>query len=236
MTNNITADDIADVIMEKPDIIKVGNRIFTMYPITLGKSLLLGKLYESMNIDNNLLQKDPTLECLRLASEYKETACRVIAYVSMSTKRQIFNVSKVHEKIQYLKTNTTTDDIATLLLYIFSMATTEEIQRFYEIDKEKERTAKILACKEPSKNSISVGGKSIYGTLIDEACSRYGWTLDYVVWGISLANLHTMLADRITSIHLTDKEAKKCKVSTDNIIVKADDPKNKNFLKRLFQD
>ena len=40
------------------------------------------------------------------------------------------------------------------------------------------------------------GGKTIWGTLIDAACERYGWTFDYVVWGISYNNLTLMLKDK----------------------------------------
>lgn len=38
------------------------------------------------------------------------------------------------------------------------------------------------------QNQYVFGGKSIWGALIDAACERYGWTFDYVVWGISYNN------------------------------------------------
>ena len=60
-----------------------------------------------------------------------------------------------------------------------------------------------------SQNDFSFGCKSIYGTLIDTACERYGWSYDYVMWGISLINLQLMLADRMQNIYLTDDEKKK---------------------------
>lgn len=234
--NTISHDEVADILMEKPEIIRVGKRLFTIYPITLGKSLLIGKLYNAMNVNHEQLKQDPTVECLRLATAHTDSACRVIAYVSTMSKHGLFNAVKINEKIQYLKEHAGTDDIATLLLYIFTMITTEDVQKFYGIDKERERTAKIMTYKEPSNSTFTVGGKSIYGTVIDEACSRYGWTFDYVMWGISMTNLYTLLADRINTIHLTDKEAKRCKVSRDGTTIDANDPKNKNFLKRLFQD
>ena len=38
------------------------------------------------------------------------------------------------------------------------------------------------------RSSIAFGGKSIWGTLIDAACERYGWSYQYVLWGISYSN------------------------------------------------
>lgn len=232
----ITHKDVADAIMQRQETILIGKRYFNLYPITLGKSLLIGKLYDTMGLDRKGLIKDPNMECLRLVVNNIDMVCRIIAYVASATKYDVFNVRKIADKINYLKNNANTEELATLLMYVLNATTAQSLQDILGVTKEKQRIQKILKCKEHSNTSITVGGVSIYGSLLDVACERYGWTLDYVVWGISMANLETILADKIDSIHLTDKEAKRCKVSRDSVVVNADDPKNKNFLKRLFQD
>ena len=63
------------------------------------------------------------------------------------------------------------------------------------MEEEAKRMAKVNAAKK-SENSFIFGGKTIWGTLIDAACERYGWTFDYVVWGISYNNLTLMLKDK----------------------------------------
>ncbi|MCI2145849.1 MAG: hypothetical protein LKK08_06345 [Bacteroidales bacterium] len=33
--------------------------------------------------------------------------------------------------------------------------------------------------------------------MIDPVCSKYGWTYDYAMWGISYLNLYMMLVDTV---------------------------------------
>lgn len=100
------------------------------------------------------------------------------------------------------------DDIATLLIAILKENPTRTIAKETGMDEETKRMAKVNAAKK-SNNQFVFGGKTIWGTLIDVACERYGWTYDYVVWGISYNNLTLMLKDKITSIYLSDEEMKK---------------------------
>lgn len=83
------------------------------------------------------------------------------------------------------------------------------------MDEEAKRMAKVNAAKK-SNNQFIFGGKTIWGSLIDAACERYGWTFDYVVWGISYNNLTLMLKDKVTSIYLSDEEMKKAHIAGAN--------------------
>lgn len=60
---------------------------------------------------------------------------------------------------------------------------------------------------------MSFCGKTIYGTLIDAACAKYGWTKEYVVWGIDLLSLRMMLADAINTVYLSDEDMKALSIS-----------------------
>ena len=79
------------------------------------------------------------------------------------------------------------------------------------------------------------GGKSIYGLLIDFACQRYGWTMDYVLWGISYVNLNMLFADDITTVYLSDEERKKLGRG-DGRMVDADDPKNRDLIRKMISE
>lgn len=64
--------------------------------------------------------------------------------------------------------------------------------------------------------------------MLDVACSKYGWTLDYALWGISYLNLNMMIADAITvlsSFGDKDEEVE---------ILNADDPANAEAILRRF--
>ena len=92
---------------------------------------------------------------------------------------------------------------------------------------------KIKKAKE-SKNQFVFGGKTIWGSLIDEACERYKWTFDYVLWEISYNNLMLMMQDKITSIYLSDEEIKKAHIPAANEHVF--DGNNKEDIMKLIQE
>ena len=84
--------------------------------------------------------------------------------------------------------------------------------------------------------SLSFCGKSTYGTLIDWACQRYGWSMEYVVWGISYANLQMLMADSITSVYLSEVERKKLGITDNRDIINADDPKNRELIRKMLSE
>jgi hypothetical protein len=45
--------------------------------------------------------------------------------------------------------------------------------------------------------------------LFDAACSRYGWTYDYVLDGISLINLQMMMLDQVSILYTPEEDKKK---------------------------
>jgi hypothetical protein len=55
---------------------------------------------------------------------------------------------------------------------------------------------------------------------------KYGWTLDYILWGISFLNLHMMLADCISTYYDS-----KSKDKEEVRVINADDPQNYELTK-----
>ena len=55
----------------------------------------------------------------------------------------------------------------------------------------------------------SFGGRTLFGRLIDTACERYGWSYEYVVWGLPREVLELMLRDRQTALTISDDERRK---------------------------
>lgn len=75
---------------------------------------------------------------------------------------------------------------------------------------------------------LTTGGRSIYGAIIDPLAERYGWQLDYILWGVSYANLRLLLADQITSTYLGEGGGGR--------MIRADDPANEALLEQLLTD
>lgn len=213
--------DLADAIIERPQGFQIGHRQFYLYPVSLGKMYLLARLVDSLEVKKENLKVNPFLEALRLVREKRDVVCRLIAYHTCRTKEEVFNNVLIKQRTNLLAKESDSDITTVLIMVLQSEKTSVYIKKL-GIDKEQERLHKVMKVKD-TKNVLSFGGQSIYGTLIDAACDRYGWSYDYVVWGISYTSLRLMLADCIKTITLSDKERKKVHVSIDNEVVNGND-------------
>ena len=74
------------------------------------------------------------------------------------------------------------------------------------------------------------GGRSIWGQ-IDTIAERYKWTVDYILWGISWANLQLMMSDALR----TDYKSKDDEQDNSGMprTIDLNDPGAMNMLKRL---
>lgn len=225
---------IADTIIERPHGFKVSGRSFYLYPVTLGKTYLLARLVESLEINEDIMKFNPYLEALRLAESKKDESLRIIAYYTAKNKDEVFDNDLILERIDFFKEKLDDEDIAQLLIIIFTETSVDEYIKHFRLDKEKEDMNKVMRCKKATKGSYTFGGKSIYGSMIDHLAQRYGWTMDYIVWVISFKNVQMLLADMVTTINLTDEEAKKCRVSNDRNFISGDDMNNIEKIKQMF--
>lgn len=227
--------NIADTIIERPHGFKVNQCQFYLYPVTLGKTYLISRLVECLGINLEIIKANPYMEALRLCQEKKEIVCRILSYHTINKKEELFDYDFVQERCNFFYKEIDNDSMAQLLVMVLSEGDISAYIKHLGIDKEKEWQAKAMRAKKDN-NSLTFGGKSIYGTLIDTACQRYGWIFEYVVWGISYANLQLLLADSVTSIYLSDEERKRVNIPQDRDIINADDPANMAKIKAMKWD
>lgn len=227
--NNLTSDiemDIADAIMEKPIGFNIGHRHFCLYPPTLGKIYLLKRLTDALGINWENIKSNPYLEALRICKEKKELACRVIAYYTWKRKSDLLNDKKIASRAKLFNDELSVEETANLLVATTLWNSADVYIKHLGLDKEQELRRKIAKLKEKESCSLSFGGLSAYGTLIDFACQRYGWTVDYVVWGISYVNLQMLMADSLNSVYLNKEEMRKLHIPQDRTFISGDDPAN----------
>ena len=227
--------NIADTIIERPHGFKVTQRQFYLYPVTLGKTYLISRLVECLDINLDIIKANPYMEALRLCQDKKEVVCRILSYHTINKKEELFDCDLVQERCDFFLKELDVESLSQLLVMALSEGDVSVYTKHLGIDKEKEWQAKAMRAKN-NNNSLVFGGKSIYGTLIDTACERYGWTLEYVVWGISYANLQLLLADSVTSIYLSDEERKRINIPKDRRVINADDPENMAKIKAMNWD
>ncbi|MCS2730122.1 hypothetical protein [Phocaeicola vulgatus] len=190
---------------------------------------------ECLGINLEIIKANPYMEALRICQEKKESVCRILSYHTINKKDELFDCNLVQERCDFFCKELDDDSMAQLLVMVLPEGDISAYIKHLGIDKEKEWQAKAMRAKKDN-NSLTFGGKSIYGTLIDTACQRYGWTFEYVVWGISYANLQLLLADSVTSIYLSDEERKRINIPQDRNVINADDPANMAKIKAMKWD
>jgi len=201
---------VAYTLMGRPYGFSVGDRHFALHPVTLGKMYLLQPCIDSLGIDPQNVQRNLPMEALRLAGEKKDACLTIICYHTCKTKDEVEDTAMLAERKALFERELSEEDIAALMIILLSSDRTAVIMKHFGIDKEQDRLAEVLRIKaRDDKNNLTFGGKSVFGSLIDTACERYGWTKDYVVWGIDYTSLRLMLADKVNSIYCTDEEMKR---------------------------
>ena len=223
--------NIADTIIERPVGFNIGSRQFYLYPPTLGMIYHFARLFRSLEADARLISANPYLEAIRLCTEKKEIVCRILSNYTFNRKEDVFDGIKVEVRAKEFS-ELAAEELATIFTIVLSGDNTEEFIKYFGIDKERLERSRIAAVKKDN-SSITFGGNSTYGTLIDFACQRYGWTMDYVMWGISYANLKMLMADAITTVYLSEEERKLLGKSVGEVI-NADDPRNRELMRRMI--
>ena len=206
---------VAMVLTDMPLGVSVGKEHFYLYPQTLGRMYLTSQLIDKLEISQDNLKINSFMEALRTVTNHRKESCQLIAYHTLRKKAEMLNTKTLDRRVGTLMRNCNKKNLATLLITILADSTLNDITKDFGIDNESQRMDKINKAKD-TKNQYVFGGKSIWGALIDAACERYGWTFDYVVWGISYNNLTLMMKDKITSIYLSDEERKKAHIPAAN--------------------
>lgn len=225
---------ILDTLVDAPVRFEVNNKEYSIYPPTLGVVLIIDCLKGKLGIDPERSKTEPLEEVLRVCQENKEIVLRLLAYCTLRGKEEVQNESYIKERISVLS-QLEPDELATLLLSVISDTAVFEFIKHFGIDRDNENRRRIAQVKNIN-NTIVFGGHSIWGKLIDFACERYGWTFEYVMWGISYNNLLMLFNDRPDSTYLTDEERKKARIKQGGTVINADDPANMAMIKAMKWD
>lgn len=227
-------NELTDAVIERPVSFSVGKESMNLYPASLGKMYLVARLLDSMNVSQKRLSEDPFSEAARLCRYHKENVARLIAFYTVKDRESHFDHELINHRCSVLST-LDEEELTTLLMVVLTQDSSDKFIKEYGIDKERQTVQKILKYKR-DKGNLSFGGRTVYGTLIDSACERYGWSFDYVVWGISYTNLRMITADSVVSMYLSKEDMKKLHVSADREVIDASDPKNFERIKAMLEE
>lgn len=230
MAKQIDKIEISDALIERPIGFTYRRRHFLIYPPTLGKIQLISRLLSSIGFDK--LDKDGDVYPLILSAvaTKREVCKRLLAYSTLPADKCLDEglVRKQLRKLRWMREA----DLASMIMIAMTMDRSEEIMEHFGLDMEAKQLAKVMKVKSKNKNSLDFAGKSVWGTMIDSACERYGWTYQYVLWGISYCALKMLLSDQVKTVLLTDDERKNASIPKDRRIIDADNPELLNqFIK-----
>lgn len=226
---------VIDSMLSIPVPFKIGEDDFYIYHKTLGRIQLLSRLRKLLGINEKFAQTDPYAEALRLCHNKKDIVCRLIAYSTLKTKDEIFNNSVVSGRIKYFEEKLSDEELATIFLSILLDDEIPSFEKYFGITEDYVKRKEVSKVKKYI-NAITFGGHSIYGLLIDFACQRYGWTLDYLLWEVNYTTLMMLYSDKIESTYLSDEERKQLHIFDDKEYINADDPKNKELIRKMLSE
>ena len=225
---------IANTLIQRPAGFTIADRHFYIYPTTLGRIQMERDARAALQPDIENMRLNSDMEIARIVAEHPDEASWLIAYAT-TEGRECMDNEKVAERVQFLKDNTKPEDLTTLFLMIVTEGGVTDIQEHFGIDKELKEYRRICNAKE-DKGTYTFCGKSIYGAMIAPLAEKYGWTLDYILWDISFANLQMLMADAPKTVMLTEDERKRIHPKQSKDIVKADDMQNFDAIMNMNWD
>lgn len=210
---------VVDAIISRPNNFTIGGKQYALHPLTLGQTLLMERLLSALGINRATLAAAHEIEALRLATVKAREVNAIIALATCRDKEECLNEQLRKTRARFFSRTLNESERAELLIAILSAPVAEQIIDAVGLSSEASEQATIARYKNRDGGTLAYGGKTLYGTLIDAAASRFGWTLDYIVWGIPLISLRMMLADASSSINVSEDERRVlCLYSGDDYI------------------
>lgn len=219
--NNNHEYDLADIIIGRPHDFRVGEERFRLYPITLGKVLLLRPYMDEIGIGGFLGDIDPYLSVLGLVREKKEQCATVLAIHTVPNRQRcLFDTEAIKNRVDLFTKEISDSDMASLLVAILTGDKTGQTIKYLGLDAEQERMSEVIKAKD-CRNSLSFGAKSVIGSFI-VPLKEMGFTVNEILYECSYSFLRLVLMDRHSSIYMSDDELSQVSGSTGALIDGAD--------------
>ena len=163
---------VADTIMELPISYKAGGQDFYMYPPSIGISMLVERLLDGKLSPTDA--KQGLIGTINAIRKERAIAVKVAALCSFENRKDATKEPLLiarEKEIEKAK-----DEVLVRIILRF-LSYQSEYMRFFKyfgLDREKMDIQRCYSSKDSNDGSILFNCKSIYGTMIDVACERYG--------------------------------------------------------------
>lgn len=225
--------ELADIVTDCPHEFTIGRKHYRLYPVTLAKLYRLRPYIDVLAIDDGILMVSPYLEALRLVQQNRRACCSVLAiHTSPNSYKELFDSKKMAERRNAFSRMSNTD-LASLLVIALTSDKTQQVIERYGVDKEQERLQRVLKAKEVGKNNITFGGNTIFGSFI-APLKELGYTDNEILYERGYGYLRMMLADKISSVYLSDEEISGVNKADGGRLIDANDPTEAENLRAMF--
>ncbi len=219
-----------DILLERRHQIEVAGRRLTLYPPSLGVTMMLKGGIDQLGLEMTI---DPVVAVIGAVERDRLQCCRLIALWSCHGRDEAMDAGLIDERASWLDSHVEAEELSTLLIELLSSTQVDDFLESSGIVKEVERLRRVSSYKK--NNTPTFGGKTLFGQQIDVVLQRYGWTLEYTVWGVSYAALTVLLADRVTQLILSEEERKRVPLHLlDGEVIDGDDPNNAEKIAKMF--
>lgn len=216
--------DLADVIIGAPHDFFVGEDRFRLYPMTLAKMFLLKRHFDDLDFSEENVRLNPYMEAVRLAEEHTEVCCRIIAvFTAPNTYKDLYDYEAIGKRFERFKKDMSFEDIATLMVHVLTWDKTDALYKHIGLDQDAVRRNRVMKVKKDDKNNISFGGLSLFGTFIGQL-KEMGYSDDEILYERGYCYLRLMIADKMTSVYLSDEELKSLPDDAGGTMIDANDP------------
>lgn len=233
--NRAIENEIADIITGRPQEFRFGRRLYRLYPVTLAKMYMLRSYLDGLSVDMSLLQVNPYVEAMRLVGVEKNLCAEMLAiHTAPNTYKDLCDNKAIRTRANAFR-KMKEDDLATLLVIVLSAENTDRITRYLGIDEERGRVEEVMKVKTGKEsNTMCFFGKSVFGSFI-EPLKQMGYTDNEILYERGYTFLRLMLADKQTTLYISDEERKELPESVGGTMLNADDPATYDKLKSLYE-
>jgi hypothetical protein len=202
-------EKLADAITGRPHDFTVGGATYYLWPLTLGKHLLLKPYFESLGIGTSVPDGDPSgvvSTLLKKVRERRADCAMMLSILTMDNSRTaFFDLPLRRERAGFFERELTDSDLGHLLVTGMTSTHTHELVVHLGLDRERERLSETLRAKADSRNSMQFGSISLLGAFI-YPLMEMGFTYDEIVYERDYSLMQLMLLDKPVSVYLSDDE------------------------------
>lgn len=209
--------DLADIVIGRVHGFRVGGEHFRIYPVTLGKMLILSPYMAEIGIGGFLGGSDPYLSVLNLVREKKELCATVLAiHTTPNRQRCLEDTEGIRHRTELFAREMEDGDLASLLVVTLTGDKLEQVVGYLGLDEEQKRMSEVMKAKD-CRNSLSFGAKSIIGAFI-VPLKKMNFTVKEILYECGYSFLRLVLMDQHTSVYMSDDELSRVTGSTGALI------------------